>query len=258
MVHSSSYLDFSLTIERAQHLLKLYELLLDKRKRAGRDDWLHKFKNLMHWPKKENVVRIDSRAGVLVFREKAELDRDQFSHDYLSELLRYSLVAAVSSLDKYIHDLILENFWKKLNSKDCPSKLKEMKLPLQSTKSAIERIRKQQSSRPSNILKQKLQEQLHQRPLHDPKGVEFCANVLGVKKVWKRLEKYLKPRRTAEEIRSHLTRICKRRNQIVHEADLIRRIRHRKMKLRQITHKDINVDVNFIIQFVEAFESIIK
>ena len=62
---------FETAIERASHLVQLYDLLHDSRQRAVRADWADSFNRLMHWPVGEQIVRIDGtdRDSLLVLRE---------------------------------------------------------------------------------------------------------------------------------------------------------------------------------------------
>lgn len=50
---------FDTALGRAKNLLKLYELTCDTRKRNVRRDWSTSFKEVMKWPKKEKIVRVD-------------------------------------------------------------------------------------------------------------------------------------------------------------------------------------------------------
>lgn len=74
---------FSAAIERAKHLLRLYELICDTRQRAVRADWAEAFKKVMHWPASNQIVRIDgkNRHSILVFKEECGIAREHFAHD---------------------------------------------------------------------------------------------------------------------------------------------------------------------------------
>ncbi len=63
----------------------------------------------MHLPKGEKIVRIDGKDtnSMLVLRESLGITSDHFAHDYVSELLRSSVVNSVSAMDRYFHDLVL-------------------------------------------------------------------------------------------------------------------------------------------------------
>lgn len=83
----------------------------------------------MHWPESEQICRVDGldSNSILIFRESVGIDNEHFSHDYVSELLRAALVAAVSALDRYLHDLVVDYSWKLLSQAedDIPAELKK-------------------------------------------------------------------------------------------------------------------------------------
>ena len=142
---------FDHSIKRANHFLFLYDILNDTRYRSSRSDWARKFKQLMHWPNNTEIIRIDGKDknSILVLKNQDGVDRKHFSHDYASELLRSALVASISSLDRYIHDLIVNNCWSLLNKReeDIPKGLKKLSLPVLTTKKIIETLRKNKKAR---------------------------------------------------------------------------------------------------------------
>lgn len=123
---------FSAAIIRAQHLLTLYDLVHDSRSRKIRSDWASSCKKLMHWPQSENIVRVDGKGknSFLVLRESLGIDRSHFSHEYSSELLRAVVVATVSAIDRYMHDIVVYHCWKLLSFPDdkVPSQLRKLSI----------------------------------------------------------------------------------------------------------------------------------
>ena len=79
---------FDSAMKRVDHLLRLYDLLHNTRTYKARSDWCAKFNDLMHWSKKETIVRVDGKDGhsILILRQVLGIDHTQFTHDYLSEL----------------------------------------------------------------------------------------------------------------------------------------------------------------------------
>src|SRR5206468_12723895 len=114
-----------------------------------------------HWPESESIVRIDGKDhnSILILREALDIDRSRFAHDYLSELLRASIVATVSALDRYMHDLIVERSWKLLNQseKKIPKELKKITIPVLKSKRALDHLRKNPKARPGNLIKLAIQ-----------------------------------------------------------------------------------------------------
>ncbi len=122
---------FRACIERARHLLRLYELLYDQRERRVRRDWSSRFLELMRWPQNERITRIDGEGSMLILREEVGLDNQHFKDDYLSELLRASLVAAVSGMDRYFHDIVVHYSWGLLKRREgeIPKLLRDVPIP---------------------------------------------------------------------------------------------------------------------------------
>jgi hypothetical protein len=252
---------FDAAIQRPEHLLRLYELLHDTRQRSVRSDWANGFRQLMHWPAAEEFVRVDGkdRDSMLIMRESVGVDRGHFTHGYLSELLRSALVAAVSALDRFCHDAIVHHSWKLLSRKerDIPKGLFRLNLPVLGTKKALEKLRKDSKSRPGSVVKVAIQEELHNKhTFQNPAGIETAARMLGIEDVWTKLAAEM-PGRTGKAIRDTLDEIARRRNQVVHEADLIRRTRSGSVTLRDIQYSECEQWVLFIKDFVAAIDTVV-
>lgn len=231
---------FNTAIGRAVHLLRLYELICDTRQRGVRADWATSFKQVMHWPNGEQIVRVDGkdRQSILVFRESCGIDREHFAHNYLSELLRSALVASVSAIDRLLHDLVVKHSWKLLNRRedDIPNKLKTLPLTANDAKKAVEHLRRNSESRPGNLVKKAIQERLHRDfTFQTPDSILEASKMLGIEDFWGKIAEKLDGRPAKKDVLDTLREITKRRNQIVHEADLIRTSR-RDAPLREIGH----------------------
>ncbi len=231
--------NFQAAIERAEHLITLYDLLHDTRTRRVRADWSSKFKKLMRWPDGEQICRIDGagKNSMLILRESVDLDNSQFSHDYLTELLRSAVVAAISALDRYLHDLVVENCWKLLSKAEdqIPAELKKIKIPLMVTKKSIEKLRQSTEARPGTIVKKAIQEQLHREfTFQKPDSVIRASKMLGITDFWRRVSAKMDGSPSDQQVKKKLTEIADRRNQIVHEADIKRKTRDRGISLRDI------------------------
>lgn len=251
---------FDSAMLRAEHLLKLYELLHDHRQRGVRKDWAKKFNTLMHWNASEKITRIDGKGktSVLIIREAAGVDRQQFAHDFVCELLRSGLVASVSALDRYIHDCVVERSWKLLNRPEAsiPTELKKMSLPVLETRRALDRLRRAPKSRPGNLIKKAIQDHLHlEHTFQNPDTIGHAAKMLGVKDFWSDVAKEMGTGSKAQVI-STLREISRRRNQIVHEADILRSTRPKKPLLRQLTESDAKRWITWIRSLGEAIDRV--
>jgi len=254
---------FDTALARAEHLLTLYDLLHDTRARKVRRDWAGKFKEIVHWPASENIVRIDGRdrKSILILREELRIDRSRFTHEVLSELLRSALVAAVSALDRYLHDLVVEHSWKLLSRKEehIPTELSKLQLPILTTKKALKKLRGDPKSRPGYIVKKAVQENLHRQfTFQNPDSVVQACRMLGVEDLWALAASRMPGRPDKEHVVSTLKNIAMRRNQIVHEADLIRKIKPKTITTRSIKLAETREHVEWIRSLVAAIDAVVK
>lgn len=259
MSHSPKAI-FDHAMMRADHLLMLYDILHNSRERKGRADWLGNFKDLMHWPKREKIVRIDGKDknSILILREALGITSDHFAHDYCSELLRLSLVNAVSAMDRYFHDVIVDKSWALLSLKEdeIPKELKKMPIPALAVKKALELLRKNSSARPGNLIKKEIQSVLHEKYTFQGSGsLEKAFQILGIKKgYWDKIGLALG--KGAEDVKKEIDNICKRRNQIVHEADIVLKTKGKKISLREISKKEAETVMQFIKDFISEVEKL--
>jgi hypothetical protein len=253
---------FNAAIDRARHLLNLYDLLHDSRQRGVRSDWADSFKALMHWPASESIVRVDGkdRDSLLVLREAVGIDRDQFSHDYVSELLRASVVAAISALDRYMHDLVLLHSWRLLSKPEdqIPNELKKIAIPVTATKRALRRLRENSTARPGHIVKEAIQEHLHRHyTFQKPDDILKASKMLGVSNFWQSVANEMPVSPTKQDVIMSLRKIAARRNQIVHEADLVRKTKAKEITLRDISRREAHIWIEWMTEFVNAIDRVV-
>jgi len=217
---------FDFALKRSKHFLTLYDIVHNSRQRDGRSDWLASFKRFMRWPQRENIVRIDgkNKDSLLILRESLGISREHFSHEYASELLRSSLVCSISALDRYMHDVVVDWSWALLSQaeKDVPKELKKVRLPVLATKKALEKLRSNPQSRPGTLIKKEIQNVVHIDFTFQKKSdIEKGAKLLGITDFWRKVAAKMPDNPTPGDVQDTLTKIAKRRNQIVHESDLI-------------------------------------
>jgi hypothetical protein len=250
---------FDFAMARARHQLALYDILHDNRQRGIRSDWKRNFAKIMHWPHSENIVRIDGKDknSILVLREELGLSRVDFTHDYVSELLRGAITSSVSALDRYIHDQDISYSLILLRrpEDDIPKELRKLRIPLLTAKRSLEKLRSNGSSRPGSILKADLRKFLHRdQTFQNVSGVERGAQMLGIGDFWSEMASKIPGFTKAKDLQDALRKIAKRRNQIVHEADVIIQERARQPKLRDMTRSEAEEALDFVCEFVSAFD----
>ncbi len=256
-----TYDGFAAAMDRAKHFLVLYDILRDTRRRAVRSDWAVPFKKMMHWPDADQIVRIDGKRknSILILREALGIDRDRFTHEYLSELLRAAVVAAVSALDRYLHDLVVERSWKLLSQSEAkvPRELSEVAIPVVRAKAALDRLRGEPKGRPGHLIKQAIQDVLHREcTFQKPDDVKRAADMLGLKNFWSSVASSMPGKLTKQQVIDQLRQIAARRNQIVHEADLLRRVKAKRLTLREIKRAETERIVDWLETFVNAIRNV--
>ena len=257
------YKEFRTAMDRSEHLLKLYEILHDTRKRNVRFDWANKLKELMGWPAREEIVRVDGDNSIVILREESGINRDHFTHDILSELLRAALTFTVSSLDRYLHDVIVSKCWSLLDQTESnvPRALRELPIPAYVTVKSLRRLRTAMSEgrqgRAGTIVKASIQEVLHKRTFQSPKEIEDAAQILGIEKIWIKVADKIAGNQTPQDIKRKLHKIVHRRNQIVHEADLYRKQRG-ELSTREISYKMTRSSISWIKDFIFAFNEVVS
>lgn len=253
---------FDTALERAKHLLRLYRLICDTRQRNVRSDWAASFKSLMRWPANETIVRVDGdeQQSMLVFRESCGIERSHFAHDYLSELLRAAVVAVVSALDRYMHDLVVKHSWKLLTRKEeeIPRGLRNFSVSALDTRRALQRLRKDATSRPGTLVKAAIQERLHrEHTFQSPNDILHAGKeMLGIGDFWGKVSKKMPGTPSKEDVIQQLREINRRRNQIVHEADLVRTQRA-EADLRDIDLATAESWVNWMDGFGAAIQAVV-
>jgi hypothetical protein len=84
-----------------------------------------------------------------------------------------------------------------------------------------------------------------------------ALSLAGMKEAWKCITTELSPPVTAEAVKKRLTSIVYRRNQIVHEGDIARTQRPRRLKYNALTHAAIKADVEWIRDLVETIDDVL-
>jgi hypothetical protein len=81
---------------------------------------------------------------------------------------------------------------------------------------------------------------------------------MGIENFWKKVADDMGAGWTATSVQDELTKIASRRNQIVHEADLERKISTKRFPLRDIEFKFADESVGFLKEFVAASDKVVE
>jgi len=217
----------------------------------------------MQWPDSEKIVQVDGkdRNSILILRERLHIERRHFAHDYVSELLRAAVVGGVSALDGYMHEQVLSHSWSLLSRAEdkIPTELKKLEIPLLDVKRAIDHARKKNNTRPGNMIKKSIQEILHKNfTFQKPDNIKKAADMLGIADFWGQVASKMSSNPSKENVIDRLRQITYRRNQIVHEADLERKARAKKLTFRKINRNETQEIVTWITNFGKAMDTVIS
>ncbi|MBI3301966.1 MAG: hypothetical protein HYZ72_07805 [Deltaproteobacteria bacterium] len=81
--------------------------------------------------------------------------------------------------------------------------------------------------------------------------------MLGIKDFWSVVASKMPGKPSKEDVMKQLREIATRRNQIVHEADLVRKIKSKQLTLREVKHAEAKNIVDWTKNFVGAIEQVV-
>ncbi|CAJ2863482.1 Uncharacterised protein [Burkholderia pseudomallei] len=247
------------TANRARLFLEYHDGLMNTRSRAIRSDWKAAFLKLMHWPTTATIQRVDSKDAVIILRSGATLTPDHFSQDWLDDQLRAALTFGVSALDRYVHERVIKGIIPALKSGSLTRQQEEFSIPvstaIEMSELAVAASKKGEKLRPANIVRKKVQELLHKRPFQSYREIEYAFGLLGIRNLAQQLQ-------TAygtgdiKGIKKQIGHIAMRRNQIVHEGDLVVHERGGGIKWHKIDRKYVADSLDFLDTFVQHLETV--
>ena len=247
------------TAERARIFLTYHDGLMNTRSRGIRKDWKSSFLKLMHWPATSAIERIDGKDAVIVLRDGASLTIDHFTQAWLDDHLRAALTFGVSALDRYVHERVVKGIIRAFKVGALTKQQEELSIPVTTAIQVSEEVasarKNGQQIRPANIVRKKVQELLHKRPFQSYREIEYAFNLLGIKDLSGQLQK-LYGVGDMKAIKAQLGHIAMRRNQIVHEGDLVRHERGGQIQWHPITRKYVVDSLDFIDQFAAHLEKV--
>lgn len=247
------------TADRARYFLRLYDGLINIRKRGIRSDWKEAFCRLMHWPKSSQIARIDSRHAVIVLRDGASLSEDDFTKEALNDLLRASIVFGVSALDRYVHERVVKGLVPALRASlktgQFTREQKEFSLPAWKALEMLSRLRTNRNARPANEIRKYAQEVLHKRTFQSWREIEEAFHLIGVNDFAGQVQTAYRTD-NLNSVKEKLSQIIKRRNYIVHEGDLVRHQRAGSVRRRRIERGEVEHSLDFLDDFVAKLDCI--
>jgi hypothetical protein len=241
-------------------LTELYELLLDKGQRALQTKKATKIRQTFDLNRKTHIERIKGKNSIVVLHGNTTFFRSDFRHEELSELLRAALVQAVSSVDRYFHDIVIDQMPKllRLPPDKIPKDLGKYKISLAAVEVALKKAishkqGKAKGGRPREALKQSFVEALHRDTFQNYEGICTACRLVGNPKLLDSAAIQMKT--TKEKLKKRLDGLAGRRNSIVHEGDIEKMLRGNQSKLNTIRLAQTNKDIQWLRTFIQTVDS---
>ena len=172
-----------------------------------------------------------------------------------NDLRRSALVTAVTAIDSYMHALIL----KRADKDKLPKSLERLAVPLQDlmdlANSTVDAQRHNRRSRPWVQVKSSLRKRLLRETFQTYDQLGQALAMAGIENGWAKVatERGMTP----AQIKDWLNTIIQKRNQIVHEGDITRAERPRRLKLNKIDHNKTRATVTEIEALISAIDKIV-
>lgn len=177
-----------------------------------------------------------------------------------NDLRRSALVTVVTGIDSYMHWLVYKQLSALRNEGDLPRSFAKLDVPFTElaslADSVIEARSRNINSRPWVKVKNTMQQRLLKETFQSYDQVSAAFALAGIEKGWTRIaaEMGVQP----AEVKARLNGLVHRRNQIVHEADIARSSRPRRLSYNPIRQADVVADVDWIESLIKAIETVVN
>ena len=165
-----------------------------------------------------------------------------------------ALVMAVAAIDAYMHALVLRRIEAVRRSADLPKALAGLEIPFSEIASladaSIRAQREMRASRPWVQVKSSLQRRLLKVTFQSYDQVATALSMAGVEKGWSKIVQELDE--TTKDNKAWLDNLVHRRNQIVHEGDIKRASRPRRLQFNDIDQADAEQQVDWVESLING------
>lgn len=166
---------------------------------------------------------------------------------------------AIAGIDAYMHWLIYSRISELRSEGDLPKSMSRLDVPLTDlaalADATLDGRRREVDTRPWVQVKHAMQKRLLKETLQSFDQVATGFAWAGVEKAWSRVATELGC--SVDDIRTRLNRIVQRRNQIVHEGDIVRALRPRKLSYNEVDHDSVAADIDWIEELLTAMSDVV-
>jgi hypothetical protein len=248
------------TASRARLFLAYHDGLVPVQTRSISIGWGASFSQLMGWSSFSGIQRVDCKDAVIVLRQGSMLNPDQFSRSCLDDQLRAALTFGVSALDRYVHERVVKGIVAKLKKPNLNKEQREFAIPVSTaikiSAESVKAAKANKKLRPANIIRKQVQALLHKKPFQSYRGIEYAFKLLGINNLAGQLQAAYGTG-DLNAVKTQLANIAKRRNQIVHEGDLVVHERGGQVKWHNIERKYVADSLSFLDIFVAHLDSVV-
>lgn len=175
------------------------------------------------------------------------------------DLRRLTLVLGVAALDAYMHALVLARLSYNRRHGKLPKSLLKLDISFSDLAHLADATLQARSSnvrsRPWVIVRYVLQRRLMRETFQSFDQVSRAMGLAGVERGW--VLACTKLARPIDEVKTTLDRIVHRRNQIVHEGDVLRQDRPQRLRLNPVVLTSVRDDLFFLEHVVSAIDSVV-
>ncbi len=176
-----------------------------------------------------------------------------------NDLRRSALVMVVAAVDSYMHWLVYRRLSEVRKEGDLPKSFAKLDIPFTDiaalADAVITRRQKKKDIRPWVQVKNAMQKRLLRETFQSYEQVGTAFSLAGIEKAWSRVADKFGTQATAIKLR--LNHLVHRRNQMVHEGDIMRASRPQKLKYNEVEHAVIVADVDWTEQLIAAIEQVV-
>ena len=159
-----------------------------------------------------------------------------------------------------MHALVLRRIAAVRRSADLPKALARVEIPFSEIASladaSIRAQRQERTSRPWVQVKSSLQERLLKQTFQNYNQVARALSIAGVENGWSKITQELGE--TVEQNQAWLNNLVHRRNQIVHEGDIKRASRPRRLQFNDIDQADAEQEVDWVESLINAIDIVVE
>jgi hypothetical protein len=167
---------------------------------------------------------------------------------------------AVAAIDSYMHAIVLRRVSAVRGEGELPKVLRRLDVHFEElaalADASIEARRVKKDARPWVQVKNVLQRRLLQMTFQSCEQVKTALALAGIEKGWTKVAKELQQH--PDTIKATLDALVHRRNQIVHEGDVKRASRPRKIRFNEIPSASAKADVDWAESFLAAIETVVQ